>query len=73
MNRGGRPATGDKRRALTGRSNIGFQSPGPLKLKLLAAAKANARSLSAEIVSRLERSFDRDCIRRLLDEREAAE
>lgn len=61
----GRPPTGDKRRAITGRSNIGFQSPGPLKAQLLAAAKANGRSLSAEIVSRLERSF--------YCEREAAE
>lgn len=73
MNAPGRPATGDKRRAVTGRSNIGFQSPGPLKVQLLAAAKMNGRSLSAEIVSRLERSFDRDCIRHLLDERETAE
>lgn len=61
----GRPITVDKRRGIARRAAIGFQLPKPLKTRLLAAAKRNGRSLSAEVVSRLEHSFYR--------EREAAE
>lgn len=41
------------------RSTLGFQAPIHLRALLEAAAIENKRSLSAEMVARLEQSFDR--------------
>ena len=50
----GRPKKGDA----GGRRHIGFQAPAHLRAQLEAAAEENQRSISAETIARLERSFD---------------
>ena len=47
---------------------IGLRGTKDLRRRLIAASKASGRSLNAEIVARLERSFSRERPDEILDE-----
>lgn len=46
----------------------GLRMPDDLKARIQAAAEANNRSMNAEIVARLQDSFDNNHVRQIVDE-----